>query len=192
MQSDDEDVDLIDKYRAQDLEAFAAFYSKYWLQLGSIIRRITGASVDEARDHLQTAFQKFIEFVQSDRYRRGKGSVKALLFRMGRNLATNVMRDKKIASRGNLKWAAMYGRKAISRSFEEEIQTEEEFEVTFRDITEEDMDLLTLSVVDELSHQEISEITDIPPRTVGHRIEKAIQRTRELRKRKLQTEAGDE
>lgn len=191
MQSDEEDLDLVDKYRAGDQEAFAAFYRKYWVQLGAIIARIIG-NIDEAQDFLQTAFQQFIEFVQSLRYRRGRGSVKALLFRMGRNLATNAVRNKKIDSRGKLKWAAAHGRRAISKPFEDEIQTEEEFQATFQSVSEEDMELLTLRYVDDCTYQEISLITDIPARTVGHRIEAIIERIRELRKRNQQTEAGDE
>ncbi len=191
MHSDEDDLDLIDKYRAGDQEAFAAFYRKYWVQLGSVLARII-RNLDEAQDLLQTAFQQFIEYALSPRYSRGRGSVRAFLFQIARNLAMNGVRDRSIAKRGNLWWAAEYVRKAISRSLEEEIQTEDEFRTTFRGIPEEDMELLTFRYVDDFSYEEISIITDIPARTVAYRIESIVERVRELRKRRQQTEAADE
>lgn len=167
---------LLTRIRAGDQEAFASLVAEAWDDLVEHLAWILG-SHQAAEDAAQEAFIRIWE--QRERWR--EGSARALVFRIGRNLALDARRSDEVRRR----WGAELGREMVSSpEGPEEAVRRSEYGQRIRSaldaLSPGRREVVELIRLRGLSHREAAEALGISQQTVANRMTFALADLRTL------------
>lgn len=179
----EEDLKWVREVLAGDKQAYAHIINKYKNPLYATILRMT-RNTQDAQDYVQDAFLKVYD--QLDKYKE-TGSFSSWLFRIAINSCMDEFRKKRYHS--------------VPIDFLEEQATGEgqpeiifmkkekylQLERLLATLPEDERLIILLRYANDLSYEEISEITKIPLSTVRNKLHRAKKKMRETVKR----EGGD-
>lgn len=174
---------LVRRLRERDEQAFRELIADYGDQVYNLLYRMTG-SRDEAQDVAQEVF--ITVFKSIDQF-RGEAKLSTWLYRVAANHCKNRIKylarrhDKKtsdyddIAERQSGGGAAAVGAGHITRPDEalEDRQLELEVQAAIAELEEDHRLVVVLRDIEELSYEEIVEITGLPEGTVKSRLHRA-------------------
>lgn len=167
---------MLTRIRSGDREAFASLVAETWVDLVEHLTWILGS-----RAGAEDAAQEALIRVWEHRERWREGSARALVFRIGRNLALDARRSAKVRRR----WASALGREpAPSADGPEEATRWSEYECRIRDalaaLSPGRREVVELIRLRGLSHREAAEALEISEQTVANRMTLALADLRTL------------
>lgn len=170
--------------RAGDQDAFACLLSRYWTPLLAFVISLTG-SESGAEDLAQEVF------IRTWAHREGwddRGSPRAYLYRIARNLALNARRDGRSAHRrlaplpavATSRNGADRARRADHPEHRFAVRTlEADIKRAVNALPPRRREVFTLARFQGLSHREIAETLGIAPQTVANHMRLALEELRE-------------
>lgn len=186
------DLTLIRRCQAGDLEAFGDLVTRYQDRLYGTLVQILG-SLEDARDVSQDAFVLAFQKLGSF---RGEAAFYSWLFRIAYNAAMTRRRKERgqrpvsvEAVREQLGEEPLDGRTETDPAFA--METEERQQMVRRaldELAEDYRTALVLKEIDGLRYDEIAEIVDCPIGTVRSRIHRARQELRDKLSRTMKSE----
>lgn len=166
-----DELELMERVRADDVSALDALMSLYWRPLIVYALEIVG-SMDAAEDVVQDVFVQ----VWSRRSEwRPRGSVRSFLYRIARNRALNERRARRVREL----WAARVRAQDVAAPATplRLVETREVSERVRRAIAAlpaRQREIVTLARFHGLSHAQIAEVLGISPHTVANHIRAAF------------------
>lgn len=159
---------LISRVLSGDKQAFEILYQKHFRPVYSIAYRICQSKTDAEEVVSETFLKSYRQLSQF----QGRSSYAAWLYRIAVNESRTLLRRR----RNDLPWdeaIEAFSASSQSLSLEEEVVKTQETNIlkaAMLRLSPEDRLILSLRYDQELSYEEISEITQIPKNTVGTRI----------------------
>lgn len=163
------------RIKASDREAFGALFDALHDPLARYALQITGRKA-AAQDVVQYVFTSLWDMRES---LDPEESLEALLFRMVRNRAYNVERDRRTRETKHqaLRRDTDPVRPDLGAQMDAE-QLEENLRTWIAELPDRQREALALSRFEGLSHDAIASVMDISPRTVNNHIVKALKKLR--------------
>jgi RNA polymerase sigma-70 factor (ECF subfamily) len=160
---------ILARIRAGDRDAFAGLVNEVWDPLVEHLTWVLG-SQEAAEDTGQEALIRIWE----RREQWHDGSARALVFRIGRNLALDVRRKERVRS----DWAAREAEEVVGEDGPEDVAQLGEYEYRFREalatLTPGRREVIELIRLRGLTHQEAAEALEISQQTVANRMTLAL------------------
>ena len=160
---------ILARIRAGDRDAFAGLVNETWDPLVEHLTWVLG-SREAAEDAGQEAFIRLWE----RREQWHDGSARALVFRIGRNLALDVRRKERVRR----DWAAQEAETVVGEVGPEEVAELGEYECRFHEalatLTPGRREVIELVRLRGLTHQEAAEALEISQQTVANRMTLAL------------------
>lgn len=179
MAEENPDIDLLERARNGDRDAFGELFRKYEKRVFRVARRMCGSD-DEAWDITQDAFIRAMEAM--DRF-DPKYRFFTWMYRITTNLAINHARKRKRRSEVHFEESySAEGRQVIRAQLSDRAATEQLTEAVGRALDKLSPSLravFVLRVDQQLSYSEIAESLDIAIGTVMSRLNRARARIRE-------------
>lgn len=173
MRSDEE---LMDALRHDHSPALGVLLSRHWTPLVGFAEGFLH-SRDAAEDVAQESFVKLWEHRKGW---RNTGTVRALLYRIARNLALNESRWNRVRrNRRDLASAATAGHVATPAEGLDENELRRKVEAAIAKLPERRREIFVHARYHNLSYAEIAEILQIAPQTVANQMSAALAALRE-------------
>ncbi|WP_228551130.1 RNA polymerase sigma factor [Sporosarcina cascadiensis] len=175
----EEDVQWVREVLAGNKQAYAHIIDKYKNPLYAVILRMT-RNPQDAQDFVQDAFLKV--YYQLDKYKE-TGSFSSWLYRVAVNHCMDEFRKK----RHQAVPSEFAEEQAVDRNHPEVVflkkEKQRQLERLLATLPEDERLIILLRYANELSYEEISEVTDTPLSTVRNKLHRAKKKMRETVKR---------
>lgn len=167
---DDLPIHLLQRLRADDVDALQSMLEQYWEPLLSYLARWLG-SRDAAEDIAQRTFLRIWE---KRRDWRLEGSLRGLLFGVARNLAISEQRAQGALQRAQRRFSDRLVAGQDALQVLEDAELGEALEAAIRRLPERRREVFVLRCVSGLSYREIAGIMGISEQTVANQLSRAL------------------
>lgn len=171
----DDELELLDRARAGDGEAFRQLVEEYRTRVWSICLRTTGNHAD-AEDAFSEAL--LAAWRNLDRF-RGDSAFGSWLYRIAANAALLIIRRRKDVAMDMGEYAERHEGVAARVDIAEQLVENDRLQRAIRDLPDKLRAALVLREIGDLAYEDIAAQLDIPVQTVKSRLNRARTQLRE-------------